>query len=74
MRPSSVTLLGGVNVPDNVAGQADDLVSGPLGHPREALGLGLVLEGVAGEVDAWRSSQHQSFRSRENVVETLPKR
>lgn len=47
-----VALLGGVDVPDDVAGQADDLVPGPLGHLRETFRLGLVLEGVAREVDA----------------------
>ena len=46
-----VTLLGGVNVPDDVTGQADDLVSGPFRHLCETFRLGLVLEGVAREVD-----------------------
>lgn len=39
-------------MPDDVVGQAVDLVVGALGHLGEALGLGLVLEGVAGKVDA----------------------
>lgn len=45
-------LLVGVNVPNNVVGQANDLVAGTLGHLGEALGFGLVLESVRGEVDA----------------------
>ena len=44
--------LLGVNVPDDVVGQAKDAVAGPLGHLRKAFGVGLVLEGVSGEVDA----------------------
>lgn len=47
------TLLLGVDVPDNVVGETNDLVTGALGHLGETLGLGLVLESVAGEVDAY---------------------
>lgn len=51
---SQVTgLLIRVNVPDHVVGQTNDLVAGTLGHPGEALGFGLVLEGVCGEVDTY---------------------
>jgi len=46
-------LLLGVDVPDDVVGQAPDAVPGALGHFGEALGFGLVLEGVGGEVDSW---------------------
>ena len=45
-------LLLGVNVPDNIVGQADHLIPRALGHLCKALGLGLVLEGVARKVDA----------------------
>ena len=48
-----IALLGGVDVPDDVARQADDLVPSLLGHSREAFRLGLVLEGVTGEVDPY---------------------
>lgn len=44
-------LLVRVNVPDHVVGQTNDLVASTLGHLGEALGFGLVLEGVCGEVD-----------------------
>jgi hypothetical protein len=42
----------GINVPNNIIWQTIDTVSSAFGHLREALGLGLVLKGVAGEVDA----------------------
>ena len=45
-------LLVRIDVPDDVVGQSVDAVAGPLGHFGEALGLGLVLECVGGEVDA----------------------
>lgn len=45
-------LLLGVNVPDDVVWQADDLITGSLGHLCKTLGLCLVLECVAWEVDA----------------------
>ena len=48
-------LLVRVDVPDDVVGQAVHAVAGAFGHLREALRLGLVFEGVAGEVDACRS-------------------
>lgn len=44
-------LLFRVDVPDHVVGQTNDLVAGTLGHLGEALGLGLILESVGGEVD-----------------------
>ena len=44
-------LLFGIDVPDDVVGETDDLVTGSLGHLGKTLGLGLVLESVAGEVD-----------------------
>lgn len=43
-------LLLGVNVPDYVVREANDLVAGPLGHLGKALGLSLVLKRIAGEV------------------------
>ncbi len=46
------SLLVGIDVPDHVIGQAEDLVSCPLGHLGEAFRFGLVLECVAGEVDS----------------------
>ena len=49
-------LFLGVDVPDNVVGQTKDFVSCPLGHLGEPFGFGLVLEGVAREVDACRPS------------------
>lgn len=48
-------LLLGVDVPDNIVGQTKDFVSRPLGHFGETFGLGLVLEGVTREVDAYKS-------------------
>lgn len=48
-------LLVGVNMPDHVVGQSNDLIPGALGHLGESLGLGLVLEGVCGEVDTCNS-------------------
>lgn len=47
------TLLLGVDVPDDVVGKTNDLVAGALGHLGETFGLGLVLESVAREVDAY---------------------
>ena len=44
-------LLGGVDVPDNVVGKANDFVACPLRHFSETFRLGLVLECVAGKVD-----------------------
>lgn len=46
-------LLFRVDVPDNVVGKTNDLVASTLGHLGEALGLGLVLESVGGEVDTY---------------------
>lgn len=45
-------LLFGVDMPNNVVGKTVDLVPGTLGHFSKSLGLGLVLKGIAGEVDA----------------------
>lgn len=45
-------LLVRVDVPDDVVGQAVNSVAGSLGHLGETFCLGLVLEGVAWEVDA----------------------
>jgi len=53
-------LLFRVNVPDDVIGEAVDAVPGALGHFREALGFGLVFEGVAWEVDACRHERGQT--------------
>jgi hypothetical protein len=46
-------LLLGVDMPNNVVGEAVDAVTRTLGHLGKTFGLGLVLEGVAGEVDPW---------------------
>lgn len=40
-----------VDMPDDVVRETNDFVSGSLGHLCETLRLGLVLEGVGGEVD-----------------------
>lgn len=40
-------------MPDDVVREAVYFVTGSLGHLREAFGLGLVLERIAGEIDAW---------------------
>lgn len=45
-------LLVRVLVPDNVVGEANDGVTGALGHLGEAFRLSLVLKGVGREVDA----------------------
>jgi hypothetical protein len=47
-------LLVGVNMPDDVVRETNDFVSGALGHLCETFCLGLVLEGVAREVDAYQ--------------------
>lgn len=44
-------LLVRVDMPDNVVGQSDDLVSCPLRHLRESFCFGLVLESITWEVD-----------------------
>lgn len=49
---SVAALLFGVDMPNNVIGKAVDLVAGALGHFSKSLCLGLVLKGIAGEVDA----------------------
>lgn len=46
-------LLVRIDMPHHVIRQSEDAVAGALGHFREAFCFGLVLEGVAGEVDAW---------------------
>lgn len=45
-------LLVGVSVPYDVVGQAKHLLACTLGHLCEAFCLGLVFEGVRGEIDA----------------------
>lgn len=40
-------------MPHDIIRQPDDLKTRPDGHPREPFRLGLVFEGVAGEIDAW---------------------
>ena len=45
-------LLVRIDMPHDVVGQAKNLVPSPLRHLRETFGLGLVFEGVAGEVNA----------------------
>lgn len=42
----------GIHVPYNIVGEAVNFVACSLGHFGEPFGLGLILEGVAGEVDA----------------------
>lgn len=46
------SLLLRVNVPDNVVWKTVDSVASTFGHLGESFCLSLVLEGVAGEVDA----------------------
>lgn len=48
-------LLVRINVPHNVVRETNDLLSSTLGHLCESLSLGLVLESVRREVDAWDS-------------------
>ena len=43
-------LLLRIDMPNDIIRQADDLIPRPVGHGRKALRIGLVLEGVAGEV------------------------
>lgn len=50
---SITRFLLSVNVPHNIIRQTVHAVTSSLGHFREALRLGLVLEGVAGEVDTF---------------------
>jgi len=50
----SVTgFLLGINVPHHVIRQSVHAIAGSLGHLRESFRFGLVLEGVAGEVDTF---------------------
>jgi hypothetical protein len=49
---SVARLLVGVSVPNNVVGQAEHLLACTSGHLCEAFRLGLVLEGVRGEINA----------------------
>lgn len=44
--------LFGVDVPNHVIGQANDLISGPLRHLCEAFCFRLVFESVTREIDA----------------------
>lgn len=37
-------------MPNNIIWQANDLISSAVGYGRKALRIGLVLEGVAGEI------------------------
>lgn len=48
------TLLLGINMPNDVVGQTVDAIACALSHLRETLSLGLVLKGVAREVDAYK--------------------
>lgn len=41
-------------MPNDVVGETDDLVIGCVGHFGETFRLGLIFEGVAGEVDSFR--------------------
>lgn len=45
-------LLLGVNMPHNVVGQTNDLISSSFSHFSETLGFRLVLKSVAREVNA----------------------
>ena len=50
---SSVSrLFLGINMPDNIVGQPNDLVASSLGHFGESLCLGLVLKRIAREIYA----------------------
>ena len=46
-------LLVRVNVPDHIVGQTHNLVARTFCHLGKALGFGLVLEGVCGEIDTY---------------------
>lgn len=46
-------LLLSIDMPDDVIRQTDNSVTGTLGHLSKSFRLGLVLEGVAWEVDSW---------------------
>lgn len=41
-------------MPDDVIGQANDLITSSLGHLGKAFGLGLVFESIGREIDALR--------------------
>ena len=43
-------------MPNHIIRQAENAVTRPLGHCGETFGLGLVFEGVAGEIDAYKDS------------------
>lgn len=42
-------------MPDDVIGEANDIVSSTLGHLGKAFGLSLVFKGIAWEVDACKA-------------------
>jgi hypothetical protein len=46
-------LLLGINMPNDVIRKTYHLISCAFGHLGKTLGLGLILEGVAREVDTW---------------------
>ena len=43
-------LLLSIDMPNDIIWQADDLIPSPVGHGCKALSIGLVLEGVGGEI------------------------
>lgn len=68
-------LLVRVDVPDDVVGETDDLVSGAFGHFGEPFRLGLVFEGVAWEIDAlYHMSVNERKTDCKKKVVSLPDR
>lgn len=60
----------GVNMPYDIVREAVHLVASSLGHLRKSFGLGLVLEGIAREVDAWRTKSAAVAKIAERVLLT----
>ena len=49
--PLQITLLLlRIHMPNDIIRQANDLIPSPVGHGRKAFRIGLVLEGIAGEI------------------------
>lgn len=52
--PLQITLLFlRIDMPNDVIWQANDLISSTVGHGRKTLRIGLVLKGVAGEINTY---------------------
>lgn len=48
-------LLVSVDMPNNIVGEADNIVTCPLCHLGKTLCFGLVLKSIAGKVDAYNN-------------------